>query len=112
MRIFVNPADVKIVVLDGQKEFEPSKDASGQLRLTDDKPVYALRNIAVKFRGEDGGYELVQNASVKLFRAPSRQLGELEIVQLDGRVRVTPYVNGQNRIGLSIMADGIKEAAK
>lgn len=112
MKMFINPADVKIVSLDGQSDFEPSKDADGQLRLTDDKPVFMLRDIAVKFRNEDGGFELVKNVSVKLFKAPSRALNELEVVALDGRVRVTPYVNGQNRLGLSITADGVKEQAK
>lgn len=112
MRMFINPADVKVVSVDGQKEFEPSKDNDGQLRLVDDKPVHQLRGVVVKFRAEDGTFSSVQNVSVKLFRAPSRPLGELEVVQLDGRVRVTPYVNGQNRLGLSITADGIKETAK
>lgn len=112
MRINVNPADLKVISVDGQEEYESLKDRDGQLRLTDDKPVFALRNVVVKFRAEDGSFESVQNASVKLFRAPNHPLGELEILQLDGRVRVTPYVNGQNRLTLSIVADGIKEASK
>lgn len=112
MRINVNPADLKVISVDGQEDYESLKDRDGQLRLTDDKPVFALRNVVVKFRAEDGSFESVQNASVKLFRAPNHALGELEILQLDGRVRVTPYVNGQNRLALSIVADGIKEASK
>lgn len=112
MKMYINPADVKVVSTDGQDDFEPAKDANGQLRLVDDKPVFQLRRVIVKFRGEDGKFESAQNVSVKVFRAPTHSLGELEVVQLDGRVRVTPYVNGQNRLGLSITADGIKEAAK
>lgn len=110
MRMLVNASDLKVISVDGQDKFETSKTADGLIRLVDDKPVYALRNVIVKFRDENGSFDSVQNASVKLFRKPNHNFGELETLQFDGCVRVTPYVNGNNRLGLSIMADGIKEA--
>lgn len=48
--------------------------------------------------------------SIKVFEKPDFELEYLTEVQFKGNVRLTHYVTNNNRLGLSIVADGIAPA--
>lgn len=49
-------------------------------------------------------------ANIKVFEKPDFELEYLTEVQFKGNVRLTHYVTNNNRLGLSIVADGIAPA--
>lgn len=93
--------------LDGSA-LQPVTNQDGSTKLVDDVPVYRV-SLAVSDREAD---REVQNVSVKLKNKPNGKIGKQFDVKLAGMVAITPYVTSANRLGLSIVADGIEQATK
>lgn len=77
-----------------------------ELKLVDGKPVYRVRVVATE---KETKREL-SDVSLKVKNKPSAKIGRTFDLKLAGQVVVTPYVTSTNRLGFSIVADGLAEA--
>ncbi|KFI56342.1 hypothetical protein [Bifidobacterium callitrichos] len=108
IRMDVNTA-LKNFEFDLKHSFDPA-DAQpvmrdGAPRLYDGVPAYRLE-VTVNDRNTD---DEVRNASVKVKHLPSAKLNKQFDIKPVGDVTVTPYVTNDNRLGWSIVFDGIAE---
>lgn len=96
------------LVLADDQEVQFSTDyKTGEVRKDSrtNKPYYTVEVVARVEGKRDKSI-----ASVKVFDKPTFPLEYLEAVQFKGNVRLTHYVTGNGRLGLSIIADGIVPA--
>ena len=78
---------------------------SAELKLVDGKPVYRVRVVA---SDRESGREM-DAVSLKIKNKPAAKIGRTFDLKLAGAVTVTPYVTSANRLGWSLVADGLVE---
>lgn len=79
-----------------------------ELKLVDGKPVYRIRVTAI----DKESHRELSDVSLKVKAKPAGKIGRTFDLRLAGTVVVTPYVTSSNRLGFSIVADGLVEAGK
>lgn len=86
---------------------EPMKVSrdSAELKLVDGKPVFRVRVTALD---RESGREM-DAVSLRIKSKPQAKIGRTFDLKLAGQVTVTPYVTSANRLGWSIVADGLAE---
>lgn len=78
---------------------------SAELKLVDGRPVFRVRVTALD---RETGREM-DAVGLKIKSKPQAKIGRTFDLRLAGQVTVTPYVTSANRLGWSVVADGLAE---
>lgn len=105
MTTFTSTDSFKILGMGSEPKARTDKD--GNPKLFDGKPTFSLGGIAVK-SGSNGGR--LPGVSVHCLEPVNLELGRQYVTK--GKIFITPYVQSNGFVGLSIVASEIQEAPK